>query len=493
MDILLERIVNDYQKNNKNASKRIYLRLYETLRNGILNNDYPVGNHLPSTRVLASTLRISRSSVMRSYELLGIEGYINSKQGSGYAILDILKKNEIRKVPISADKYAELSNEGKSFLANINLINPTDDKSIAFRPGLPPLDIFPVNLWKNLSNLYWRNIKTSTLSYYPSSGIESLKKSLASYLNISRNLKCNYHQIIIVSGSLQSLFLIGKVLINIGDTVYMENPTFPNVHTIFRSLNAHIVGLEMDLEGAIVPSKKKKTTVQPKLIHVTPSAHYPSGVPMSLTRKHEILEWAAANKSFIIENDYEHDVIHRNQKNPSLFSLDNEDRTIYLGTFNRVLHPSIRLGYMIVPNHLINAVQALQKLSHRFISPSIQIVMNQFIEKKMLMSHIKNVQQAADERRKTFIHAFNIAFKGKLTIAELPSDVLHLLIELPPEVAESKYISILQDQKIVVHPYSKCFIHGPVGNGIIVGFSSVRTPAMKKKIQLMADLFFEHF
>ena len=183
-----------------------------------------------------------------------------SKQGAGYAILDILKKNEIRKVPISPDKYADLSSEGKSFLANINLINPTDDKSIAFRPGLPPLDIFPVNLWKNLSNLYWRNIKTSTLSYYPSSGIESLKKSLASYLNISRNLKCNYHQIIIVSGSLQSLFLIGKVLINVGDTVYMENPTFPNVHTIFRSLNAKIEALDLDEQGAMVPSQKKNTT-----------------------------------------------------------------------------------------------------------------------------------------------------------------------------------------------------------------------------------------
>ena len=493
MDVLLERIVNDYRKNTKHASKRIYLKLYETIRNGILNNDYPVGNDLPSTRILAAELGISRSSVVRSYELLGIEGYVASKQGAGYAILDILKKNEIRKVPISPDKYADLSSEGKSFLANINLINPTDYKSIAFRPGLPPLDIFPVNLWKNLSNLYWRNIKTSTLSYYPSSGIESLKKSLASYLNISRNLKCNYHQIIIVSGSLQSLFLIGKVLINVGDTVYMENPTFPNVHTIFRSLNAKIEALDLDEQGAMVPSQKKKTTEHPKLIHVTPSAHYPSGIPMSLKRKHEILEWASANKSFIIENDYEHEIIHRDQQSPSLFSLDNEDRTIYLGTFNRVLHPSIRLGYMIVPNHLINAVQALQKLSHRFISPSIQIVMNQFIEKKMLMTHIKNVQQAADERRKGFVQAFNTAFKGKLNISESLTDVLHLLIELPPEISESKYISILQDQKIVVHPYSKCFINGPVGNGIIVGYSSVRTPAMKKKIQLMADLYFQHF
>ncbi len=178
---------------------------------------------------------------------------------------------------------------------------------------------------------------------------------------------------------------------------------------------------------------------------------------------------------------------------PSIFSLDKEDRTIYLGTFNRVLHPSIRLGYMIVPNHLMHAVQALQKMSHRFISPSIQIVMNQFIEKKMLMNHVKNLQIVADQRKKSFVEAFNEAFKGKLKISESQSKELHLLIELPEKVSESKFISILQDHNIVVHPYSRCFIGGETKKGIILGYSSIRTPTMKKKVQLMADLYFEHF
>ena len=485
--------MESFQKSADKQKQSIYLKLYQLLKNGILNHDYPVGNYLPPTRTLAEQLKISRSSVNRSYELLSIEGYIISKPGAGYLILDFLKKSEIRKVNVSADNYAELSHEGQSFLANINLINTTDDKSVAFRPGLPPLDIFPVNQWKNLSNLYWRHIKASTLSYYPSSGIDSLKKSLCSYLNISRNIKFDYHQIIIVSGSLQSLYLIGKVLINKGDAVYMENPTFPNVHTIFKSLNAKIEPLSIDDEGAMLPSTKRKNTPSPKLLHLTPSAHYPTGVPMSLKRRQEILEWASANKCFIIENDYEHEVICRKKTVPSIFSLDTEDRTIYLGTFNRVLHPSIRLGYMIVPNHLMHAMQALQKMSHRFISPSIQIVMNQFIEKKMLMNHVKNLQQVADQRKQSFIAEFEQAFQGKLKISVSRSSELHLLIELPEEVSESKYISILQDHNIVVHPYSRCFISGEPKRGIILGYSSIRTPTMRKKVQLMADLFFEHF
>lgn len=493
MDILSERIAESFKNSADKGKQSIYLNLYQLLKNGILNHDYPVGNFLPPTRKLAEYLKISRSSVNRSYELLCIEGYIISKPGAGYLILDFLKKSEIRKVPISADRYAELSFEGKSFLQNINLINPTDDKSVAFRPGLPPLDIFPVNQWKNLSNLYWRHIKASTLTYYPASGIDSLKKSLSSYLNISRNLRLDYHQIIIVSGSLQSLYLIGKVLIERGDTVHMENPTFPNVHTIFKSLNANIEGMSVDAEGAMVPKSKAKNSSAPKVIHLTPSAHYPTGVPMTLKRRMEMLDWASANKCFIIENDYEHEVICRNKTVPSIFSLDTEDRTIYLGTFNRVLHPSIRLGYMIVPNHLMHAVQALQKMSHRFISPSIQIVMNQFIEKKMLMNHVKNLQIVADQRKKSFVEAFNEAFQGKLKISESQSKELHLLIELPEKVSESKFISILQDHNIVVHPYSRCFIGGETKKGIILGYSSIRTPTMKKKVQLMADLYFEHF
>lgn len=448
---------------------------------------------LPPTRKLADELAISRSTVNKSYELLTLEGYISSKPGSGYLILDLLSGTKRKSVDRHQHGYPSLSVVGETFLKNINLINTTDDKSVAFRPGLPPLDIFPVNQWKNLSNLYWRHIKVSSLSYYPSSGIEPLKKSLANYLNLVRNIKCDYRQIIIVSGSLQSLYLIGKVLVNPEDSILMENPTFPNVHTIFKSMNAQIGDLQLDDEGAVIPPTDFATGQQPKLVHVTPTNHYPTCVRMSLERRKAWLAWASENKCLIVENDYEHEVSSRKNEIPSIFSLDQEDRTIYMGTFNRLLHPSIRLGYMIVPNYLLDAVQALQKLSHRFISPSIQILMSQFIEKKHLLNHMKNLAIVAQQRKVDFIKAFDEAFDGKLTIEPFQTDSLHLLTLLRSAEEETNYIKLLQQHNIVVHPYSKCFITSEPKYGLIMGYSSLRKPSMKRRVQKMGQLYLEHF
>ncbi len=491
--MLLARIVEKFEGRKPNRKQRLYMQLYSVLQKGIANKDLPAGMHLPPTRKLAEALQISRSTVNKSYELLSLEGYISSKAGSGYLILDFLVGSKVKALKTKHNSYPALSEIGESFLRNINLINPTDDKSVAFRPGLPPLDIFPVNQWKNLSNLYWRHIKASSLSYYPSSGIEPLKKSLANYLNLVRNIKCDHRQIIIVSGSLQSLYLIGKVLVNSGDTILMENPTFPNVHTIFKSMNAHIEALTLDDEGVLVEELDQRNLSAPKLVHVTPTNHYPSCIRMSLERRQELLAWASANKCFILENDYEHEVSNSRNEIPSLFTLDQEDRTIYMGTFNRLLHPSIRLGYMVVPTYLLDAVQALQKLSHRFISPSIQILMSQFIEKKHLLNHMKNLKSVALVRKKEFIQAFNEAFEGRLVIEDFQTESLHLMALLNSAEEETTFIKLLQANNIVVHPYSKCFINGKPQYGIIMGYSSLRGPSMKRRVFKMGQLYKEHF
>ncbi|MEY2925463.1 MAG: hypothetical protein RLZZ337_2013, partial [Bacteroidota bacterium] len=209
--------------------------LYETIKRGIINLDLPSDYELPPTRLLAEKLKLSRSTIIRSYEILRLEGYVQAKPGAGHTIISQTTAKTPERLDNEANhNYPELSEIGKSFLSNVSLINSTDDKSVAFRPGLPPLDIFPVSQWKNLSNLYWRNINLSGLSYSPSAGNEQLKATIANYLNLSRNIKCSPEQIFIVSGSLQSLYILGNVLLNAGDSVGIENPTFPNVHSIFK-------------------------------------------------------------------------------------------------------------------------------------------------------------------------------------------------------------------------------------------------------------------
>ncbi|MDR6302063.1 GntR family transcriptional regulator/MocR family aminotransferase [Mesonia maritima] len=454
----------------------------------IENKEIPPHSLLPSTRNLAEKLSVSRSTIIKAYDFLILEGFIESKKGAGYWVSDRETYFSPHEEIDEEINYPELSKKGKSFQENVSLINSTSEKFVAFRPGLPPLDIFPVNQWKKLSNLYWRNIKSSALSYSDSSGIEALKKNIANYLNLIRGIKCDHHQVIIVSGSLQSLYLVGNALLNTGDTMVMENPTFPNVHSIFRSLQANIKALPIDDEGIMLDKLQLTEKEKPKLLHVTPSNHYPTGIQMSKKRKLEVLEWAHKNESIIIENDYDHEISNWRTKNESLFSLDHENRTVYLGTFNRLLHPSIRLGYMVVPYYLLEVIKALQKHSHRFVSPSNQVVMSQFIEKNHLYNHVKNVVSIAEERKEIFLKNFKEHFNENITIKPSQARSLHILAELPDTISDKEISNVFYHQNIIAHPYSKCFINTEK-EGLIFGYSCVRNPVISKKINKMARIF----
>ena len=183
MESTAQRIQQNFNERlGKEGEKRLYFLLYEAIKIAIENVMIPSEENLPASRKLSELLEVSRSTVLKAYEMLLLEGYISAKKGSGYYIKGLGAQIE-KKTPNPNNRYVDLSEKGDSFQQNMNLINRTDDKSVAFRPGVPPLDIFPVNKWKNLTTLYWRQIKFSALTYSPSSGNEQLKRNLTNYLN----------------------------------------------------------------------------------------------------------------------------------------------------------------------------------------------------------------------------------------------------------------------------------------------------------------------
>jgi GntR family transcriptional regulator/MocR family aminotransferase len=488
IDIIKKSLENQQKESKKNK----YILLYLAIKDCIEQVELPDNWLLPATRVLAEELAISRTTVVKSYELLQLEKLIESKVGAGFRInydLSDTKEKETGEQLTDSELYPEISSKGNSFVHNFSLINRTPASSIAFRPGLPPLDIFPINQWKNLLNTYWRYVKSSTLSYERSTGIDPLKKSISNYLNVSRNIKCDYNQIIVVSGSLQSLYLIGSVLIDKGDNVVLENPAFPNVHSLFRSMQANLLPVALDENGISVEEMNELNHLKPKLVHVTPSNHYPLGTKMSLQRRKELLGWASENKALIIENDYENEVANHLHKTPSIYSLDTEDRTIYMGTFNRLLHPSIRLGYMIVPKYLLKAVKALQEHSHRFVAPSAQAVMSQFIDRNYLYQHLKNLMEVSQKRQELFLKEFQ---KSKMmTIHCEGFSSLNLVAKfnyLEQENKEAQVIQKLKEANINVHSLSECYIGNKKEQGLILGYSAVRTSLLERKVKKLVNI-----
>ena len=489
----INRIHKEYLNQEKFKPYTKYVVLYRSIKQCILNHELPHDWLLPSTRILAQELDLSRTTTNKAYELLQLEKLILSKAGSGNKVnydSSINSEKEISKKKSSNKMlYPTISQKGISYLKNVSLLNRPHDNNLAFRPGLPPIDVFPVNQWKKLLDAYWRHIKSSSLSYSNSTGIEELKKSIRKYLYVSRNIKCSHDQIVIVSGSLQSLYLITNALINKGDSVVIENPLFPNVHSVFKSSEANLIPIDLDDEGIDI-TQMNTIKKQVKLAHVTPSNHYPLGIKMSLKRRQEVLNWAAKNKALIIENDYENEIANADESIPTIFSLDTEDRTIYMGTFNRLLHPSIRLGYMIVPKYLVHTVAAIQEHSHRFVTPSIQVVMNQFIEKNYLYQHIKKSIEVAKTRHDLFISLFNEKSKN-MYIQHKSFSSFHVLALYKNDVSvedENKLIQQLKGHNVTVFSLSNCYVGDPKLKGLILGYSSVRPNFLKQKVKQMTEL-----
>ncbi len=478
------------------APRPLYRELYELLKWNIEKGNLPSGNYLTSSRELAETLNLSRSTVNRAYELLVFDGLISAHPGKGYFIEHPAQESKegLNNTLIDVNQLSEVA---QSFLEVVESdkykVVDSDGLALAFRPGVPPVDVFPVRRWMSLTQKYWKEIQFSSLDYKATTGVQTLKETIANYLRIDRNMICHPDQIIVVSGSLQSLYLIANTLINPGDGVMLENPTFQNVANVFQGMRAQLTALELDRDGAILPDICDQFS-STKLIHLTPSCQFPLGIEMSDNRKKDWIEFAYKNGCYMIENDYEHEMVHFKNGDSNLYSLDENNRTIYLSTFNRLLHPSIRIGYMVVPFDLLPAVEALMNHSHRFVPPSIQMVMNEFIKQSFLQMHMKNVWQESKNRKRAFLNAAQ-EFLPHWQFED--TRALHVLgktqfedIRSVGDISSDILVSRkLMEHHIVSQSLSSLYFKEPKMEGLVLGYSSVPPSVITQKIQQWSSLF----
>ncbi|MEW4925126.1 PLP-dependent aminotransferase family protein [Algibacter sp. 2305UL17-15] len=483
MHFNIKSILDNNGFGNKDDYKNIYVHLYDSLKKAIITKALPDGVKLPPSRVLARDLEISRSTVLKAYDLLVLEKYVSSKVGSGYYIGTSKNKKIQYNLNVQFEKgnYPKISKRGMAFKKGLQIINAKSDTGVAFRPGLPPLDIFPVNQWKKITNDYWRTVKSSQLSYSETGGLKVLRDNISNYLKLYRNIECHSDQIIITTGSLHSLSLIADALIDKNDDVVIENPTYPLAYNLFKSLKSTIHCTNIDEEGIVL---KHMESQKPKLVYTTPSNQYPTGIKMSFNRRIELLNWASKKNTFVIEDDYDHEF--SNWENPisSIFSLDKQQRTIYLGTFNKLLHPSIRMGYMIVPYYLLDTVIGLYKQSSRFVPPASQNILSTFIEKDYLNKHLRKVIEATFERKAFFLKHFNDDFENEITI-NTKNTGLHFIGKIDSKINDTEISNHFADNGIITHAYSKYFIDGSKKNGLVMGYSSVNTKVIRETINKM--------
>lgn len=469
----------------------IYYNLYLALKKAVLDKEIPDNFKLPPSRILANDLSLSRSTVIKAYELLALEKIITPRQGSGY-YTNRLSENTPAENGMKLQKkepqvFPKISKLGKSFIQNSEFrVDENYSGSVCFRPGLPPLDLFPTTIWQKLNNEYWKAVPHSELSYSDSLGIAALRKHIAKYLKIYRNINCDPNQIVITTGSLHSLSIISKAILDPKDAVILENPTYKKAYNLFKSFkaNAHIA----DLSNDDFDINSLADHHNSKLLYVTPSNQYPSGERMSLNRRKEILNLAAQKNILIIEDDYDHEFSNWDEPISSIFSLDCNDSVVYLGTFNKLLHPSLRLGYMIIPKFLISTVTALSRHTYRFVSPSLQNVMAEFISNDYLNKHLRKVIKISDQRKRQFIEHFEDLFHDKIKL-EANNTGLHIIGILKDHIKDYDFCNYLNQNNITVYPLSSYYISENSRNGLVMGYCSVNTTRLKKKLNIMYNLY----
>lgn len=460
----------------------LYMRIYYIIKDAITKRVIPENIKIPSSRILANDLKVSRSTIMKAYEMLLLEKYIVSKIGSGCTTANTVYESKILKKPTNYSAiYPAISKKGISFQKNKPILTDSFSmKNIAFRPGLPPLDLFPVEKWSALSKTYWKECTPSILSNNPTEGLESLRHSIAEYLKLNRNIDCDYKQIFIVQGTIHSLYLIGNVLLDKYDKIVMENPTYPRAYKLFKSLKASIIPCSIDSEGININSIHDKNV---KLIITTPSNQFPLSIKMSLSRRLELLDWASKQNSLIVESDHDHEFCNLVNPISSIFSLDQESRVIYQGTFNKLLHPSLGISYIIVPKYLINPMKAISDQSIRFISPSNQEIMHQFIKKDYLNQHIRNVMKIAAERRSLFIKQTH----NSLEIDE-SFQGLHLIGKVKSGISDKIAFELLIKADVAAYPLSNYYITKEKKEGLVIGYSSVNTKVIIEKTKIINSI-----
>jgi len=406
-------------------------QLYDEFRRMILLGELGRGQKVPSTRELARALGVSRTTVTASYDYLLSEGYLEAATGSGTYVSRKLPEELTRPdvsqellatgtamVPASESStptlHEKLSWYGASLETRDWLSFSDQEPDIQFSFGRPDFEHFPMRQWMQLIGQYARRRSLSVLDY-PSraQGYLPLREALSAYLSRSRALFCDPEQIIVVNGSQQAIDLVCRVLIDRGDLAAIEEPGYLGAQRALSAQGAEIAPIPVDQQGLKVDELKKRSREDArrlKLVYVTPSHQYPTGVVMSLPRRLDLLSWADKYGTYIIEDDYDSEYRYKGRPIPALAGLSHKGSVIYIGTFSKVLMPCLRLGYLVVPHHLITVFSRAKWLADRHSPLLEQQALADFIKNGHLERHVRRMRALYESKRKLVLKTIDRLF-----------------------------------------------------------------------------------
>lgn len=469
-------------------------QLYQALRQRVLDGRLVSGTRLPASRDLAAALSISRNSVVRAYDQLYAEGFIEGRVGDGTYVAQLptakklstkvstglptglspaLSTNWLDLPLISSERV--IHNTALGRVKTNHLALPPSGPPKAFRVGVPAFDLFPFDVWAKLNAAFWRKPDLQQLCYGDPAGDERLRGLIAAYLRSSRGLQCTAEQIVITSGAQQAISLCAQLLVEPGDGVALENPGYRAAGHAFAIAGANLHGVAVDADG--IDCAALNAIEDCRLAYVTPSHQYPLGVVMSLARRLELLAWAERTDGWIVEDDYDGEYRYSGAPLAPLAALDRSGRVLYVGTFGKVAFPALRLGYLVLPAGLVDPFARRRAVDVRHSEVSTQAVMAEFMAAGHFQRHIRRMRRAALSRRNTLLAGWPQGIEGMGSLPAVTAG-LHLTVRVDSLAREQQLLAQAHAADVEVNGLSSYWLPDsstPPDRraGLVLGFAAV--------------------
>ena len=447
-------------------------QIYDGLRNAILAGLLRAGQRVPSTRALATDLGVSRLPVLTAYDQLLHEGYLEGRIGSGTFVSVSLPDDALRSAPPSHSRQSGKHSPSRS-LVGPRSPDPRprvrDDGGMRpFRVSLPALDQFPHTIWSRLVARHARALTPAQMAYGDPAGVGSFRAAVAEHLRTARAVRCEADQVLIVSGSQAALCICAAALLGRGDVVAMEEPGYMGARAALVTSGAVTAPVPIDHEGIRLDALDALGS-KVRAVYVTPSHQYPMGTAMTATRRLELLEWATRNSTWIFEDDYDSEFGYVSRPLGALQGMDTHERVIYTGTFSKVLFPSIRVGYIVVPASLRRAfIEAREALD--IFSPTLyQLALRDFIREGHFARHLRRMRALYLHRRAALLEGLAEHCADRLFVHNADAG-LHISTLLPDGVDDRAIIGRMRENGLAGDALSACYVSDEMQSGLLLGF-----------------------
>lgn len=492
---------------NRDSSVPLHRQLYEGLRGGILTGKLPAGSRLPSVRSLVRELGVSRNTVTGALSQLSAEGYLEARVGSGTYVARSIPDRLLRAgdSPESVEGGtvgSSLTHEkveedtGKHLLSrrgSLLATTPVDTvrrtgPSVSFgpfAPAVPDVGVFPHRTWASIAGRLWRRPPRSLLRYGDPAGYRPLREAIAAYLRASRAVNCSWERVIVVSGSQQALDLCARLLLDPDDEVWLEDPCYLGARAALSANGARSVPVPVDGEGLDVSAGGERAP-DARMACVTPSHQYPSGVTMSVGRRLALLEWSSRGGAWILEDDYDGEFRYSGRPLPSLQGLDKTGRVLYLGTFSKSLFPALRLGYLVVPENLVDAFSNAKALCDRQTPAVEQAILAEFIAVGHFGRHLRRARKLYAERQAALVEAAKEELAGLLEVRASDAG-LHLVGFLGEGVDDERATRRAAAAGVRAPSLSAHRISEAGPPGLVLGYAAFEEPAIRHGVRRLAS------